>query len=160
MNARPQGRDSQSLYSLLIPLDRMRLMVPRDCVVEVIGWDAARHARADGEGSWQVGEVDWEGRRVPVVSFERLCGLETALPVQRARVVLLRCLNGQHPSGYYGVVTRGFPQLVRVNPAVLAAADERSWPDDAPVLCELHMVGQSPVIPDLDQVERVLAASA
>ena len=86
----PHGEDGRALYSLLVPLEQMRLIVP----------------------------------------------------------------------GYFGILTAGFPQLVRVSAEVLVADDESNWPASAPVLCQLRMVGQSPVIPDLELLEHQLAESA
>ncbi len=151
----------QALYSLLVPLERMRLIVPRDCVAEVVGWQAAPGgAVADPSRPWLAGELEWDGRRVPVLSFERLCGIDLDLPRQRARVVVMRCLGKTFPPGYFGVITAGFPQIVRVSADVLVPEEEAQWPEGAPVLCQLRMVGQTPVIPDLEQVEQRLAASA
>lgn len=153
-------KEIEALYSLLVPLEQMRLIVPRDCVAEVVGWDAARHRREDNEPLWLAGELNWDGREIPVLSFERLCGLATELPRQRARVVVMRCLGKRLKAGYFGVLTRGFPQIVRVTQSALVPNEQSTWSTQAPVLCELQMVGQSPVIPDLEQVELELAQIA
>jgi chemosensory pili system protein ChpC len=155
-----ESMDIEALYSLLVPLEQMRLIVPRDCVAEVVGWDAVRHRREGPQPSWLAGELRWDGREIPVLSFERLCGLETEWPRQRARVVVIRCLGKRLKAGYFGVLTRGFPQIVRVTQSALVPNAQSTWPAQAPVLCELQMVGQSPVIPDLEQVEGELAQIA
>jgi chemosensory pili system protein ChpC len=147
-----------ALYSLLVPLVQTRLIVPRDCVAEVVGWDPRRYGARDPDPAWLLGQLSWEGATVPVVSFEGLCGLAIELPAHRARVVVMRCLGREFAPRHFGIVTAGFPQLVRVSPDALVADDDHGWPDDAPVLCQLRMVGQSPVIPDLERVEQRLAA--
>lgn len=149
-----------ALYSLLVPLVQTRLIVPRDCVAEVVGWDIRRYGREHAQPPWLLGHLPWEQAVVPVLSFEGLCGLAAELPAHRARVVVMRCLGQAFSPGFYGIVTAGFPQLVRVTPDVLVADEDLAagWPADAPVLCQMRMVGQSPVIPDLEQVEQRLAA--
>ncbi|MEM9387183.1 MAG: chemotaxis protein CheW [Pseudomonadota bacterium] len=152
--------DSGALYSLLVPLEQMRLIVPRDCVAEVVGWDAARHARRDAHTPWLMGKLPWGDVEVPVISFEGLCGINVEPPAHRARVVLMRCLGDAFSPGYFGILTAGFPQLVRVSAEVLVADEQSNWPASAPVLCQLRMVGQSPVIPDLELLEHQLAETA
>ena len=68
------------LYSLLVPLAGERLIVPRACVAEVIGYQAP--AEMTNAPPWYVGVVSWSGRSVPVVSFEGAFG--QTLPTSRA----------------------------------------------------------------------------
>ena len=60
------------LYSLLVPLNQERLIVPRACVAEVVRY-APLHAD-EPVPHWFRGHVAWNGRRVPVISFEELAG--------------------------------------------------------------------------------------
>src|ERR1039457_3333395 len=61
------------VYSLLIPLADARLLVPRACVAEVVGYQ--NPAPMDGAPPWYLGLVNWNARSVPLVSFECACGL-------------------------------------------------------------------------------------
>ncbi len=65
--------------------------------------------------------------------------------------------TGQLRSGFFGVLTQGFPQLVRVNEEVLKLEAKDGWPDDAPVLCRVRMINEYPLIPDLEKLESMLA---
>ena len=60
------------VYSLLIPLADARLLVPRACVAEVVGY----HLPAPMESAppWYLGLLNWNARPVPLVSFEGACG--------------------------------------------------------------------------------------
>ena len=60
------------LYSLLVPLSGERLIVPRACVAEVIGYQPP--AQMTNAPPWYAGLVVWSGRSVPVVSFEGMLG--------------------------------------------------------------------------------------
>ena len=58
-------------------------------------------------------------------------------------------------AGFFGVLTEGFPQLVRVNrawcnrpPARLAG----EWPG----ICQIRMINDYPLIPDLDAIEDLI----
>ncbi|MEO0973097.1 MAG: chemotaxis protein CheW, partial [Pseudomonadota bacterium] len=107
--------DEGALYSLLVPLEQMRLIVPRDCVAEVVGWDVTRHGRRHLDNPWLMGHLPWDQYQVPVISFEGLCGISVEPPAHRARVVVMRCLGDELEPGYFGILTAGFPQLVRVS---------------------------------------------
>ena len=64
------GPEQKELYSLLIPLQNERLLVPRMCVAEVIAFADAARSRDDAAPDWYLGAIEWNNRRVPVVSFD------------------------------------------------------------------------------------------
>lgn len=147
--------ESQELYSLLVPLADDRLIVPRACVVEVV-----RFTQPDTEAgahSWMLGNVSWNGRELPVASFEGALGKEVPVATGRTRIVVFYATSGQLKSGYFGVLTQGFPQLVRVNKDVLQLDATEGWPESAPVLCRVKMINEFPLVPDLERLENMLA---
>lgn len=146
---------AEELYSLLVPLSEDRLIVPRACVAEVVRFSRAE--QQEGAHSWMLGTVNWNGRPLPVVSFEGALGKEVPVATGRTRVVVFYASTGQLKSGYFGVITQGFPQLVRVNRDVLKLESKDGWPEDAPVLCRVRMINEFPVIPDLERLEAMLA---
>ena len=146
---------TQELYSLLVPLSEDRLIVPRACVVEVV-----RFSKPDTEAGahdWMLGTVNWNGRELPVASFEGALGKEVPVATGRTRIVVFYAITGHLKSGYFGVLTQGFPQLVRVNKDVLQLSETKGWPESAPVLCRVKMINEFPLIPDLERLENMLA---
>ena len=106
-------READELYSMLVPLHQHRLIVPRACVAEVV-----RHSLSAGlpdEPSWLRGRMPWLDREIPVISFEELAGLPFAESGGRTRITVFHALAGVLPTGAFGVLSEGFPQLVRVN---------------------------------------------
>lgn len=146
---------SQELYSLLIPLAEDRLIVPRACVAEVVRFTAPEQEA--GAHEWMIGSINWNGRALPVVSFEGVQGKDVPPPTGRTRVVVFYANTGQLKTGHFGVLTQGFPQLVRVNEDVLQLHTTDGWPKDAPVLCRVKMINEFPLIPDLERLEAMLA---
>ena len=147
--------ETQELYSLLVPLADDRLIVPRACVVEVV-----RFTQPDTEAgahSWMLGNVNWNGRELPVASFEGALGKEIPVATGRTRIVVFYATSGQLKTGYFGVLTQGFPQLVRVNKDVLQLDATEGWPESAPVLCRVKMINEFPLVPDLERLENMLA---
>jgi len=142
------------LYSLLVPLNQERLIVPRACVAEVV-----RYAPLQAEEAmppWFRGHIAWNGHRVPVISFEELAGLTAAEPGGRTRVAILSAIGGRLSTGHFGVLTEGFPQLVRMNREVVQPAARQAWPENGPVICQVRMINEYPLIPDLEAIEDLI----
>lgn len=145
---------TDELYSLLVPLTEDRLIVPRACVAEVVRFSQPEHE--PGASKWMLGTVNWNGRDLPVVSFEGVLDKEIPDPSGRTRIVVFNAATGQLKTGFFGVLTQGFPQLVRVNRDVLSLHTTEGWPADAPVLCRVKMINEFPLIPDLEKLEAML----
>jgi chemosensory pili system protein ChpC len=149
------------LYSLLIPLRSERLLVPRMCVAEVIPFTDTDREDIAGAPSWLIGSVDWNGRRLPVVSFDTAQSAESVIARRRgnrSRVVVFHAISDQMKLRHYGVLTQGFPQLVRVNRDVITLDPEGEVPDGQPILCRVRMIHEFPLIPDLEAIEEKLGA--
>jgi chemosensory pili system protein ChpC len=147
--------DETELYSLLIPLEGERLIVPRACVAEVVRFSIPDHEA--GAHAWMLGTVNWNGRQLPVVSFEGALGKDVPPTSGRTRIVVFYASTGQLKTGFFGVLTQGFPQLVRVNRDVLKLHTTEGWPAEAPVLCRVKMINEFPLIPNLEKLEAMLA---
>jgi chemosensory pili system protein ChpC len=145
---------ADELYSLLVPLTEDRLIVPRACVAEVVRFSQPEHE--PGASKWMLGTVNWNGRDLPVVSFEGVLDKEIPELSGRTRIVVFYASTGQLKTGFFGVLTQGFPQLVRVNRDVLSLHTTEGWPTDAPVLCRVKMINEFPLIPDLEKLEAML----
>ena len=146
---------AEEFYGLLVPLADERLIVPRSCVAEVVAWQDP--APMSGAPSWYIGTVGWSGRTVPVISFEGTLGHAIPEPSGRTRIVVVHCLGSRLAAGAFGILTQGFPQLVRLNPDVVKPDPTRSFPDRSPVLCGLRMVNETPLVPDLEYLETLIA---
>ena len=148
----------KELYSLLVPLVDERLIVPRACVAEVVRYTPP--VQKDGAKSWMLGTMGWSGRDLPVVAFEGAIGNDVPAPTGRTRVVVFHSTTGDIRSGFFGILTQGFPQLVRVNEDVLKLDSSEGWPQGAPVLCRVKMINEFPLIPNLEALEGMIAAEA
>ena len=155
MSANPE---TEELYSLLVPLAGDRLIVPRACVAEVVRF--TRPEQSPGSEAWMLGTVNWSGRALPVVSFEGAIGKEVPPSTGRTRIVVFYSSTGQIKTGYYGILTQGFPQLVRVNRAVLKLDSTDGWPKEAPVLCRVKMINEYPLVPHLEALEQMIVRDA
>jgi chemosensory pili system protein ChpC len=55
------------------------------------------------------------------------------------------------------MLTQGFPQLIRVNADVVLSDSSRSFPERSPVICQVRMANETPLIPDLLRLEQMIA---
>jgi chemosensory pili system protein ChpC len=144
----------EELYSLLIPLTQGRLIVPRTCVAEVVRVTQPKE-KSDGP-EWFRGSISWNQVQVPTINFEELCGLTSTHPGGRTRVAIFNGLTGVLKTGFFGVLTEGFPQLVRVNRDVMELDDKHAWPEDGPVICQIRMINEYPLVPDIEKLETMI----
>jgi chemosensory pili system protein ChpC len=152
--------EPKELYSLLIPLQTERLLVPRMCVAEVIAFADAAKTRDDAAPDWFLGAIEWNNRRLPIVSFDGQRGDERKSKRSRTRVVVFHAITDAVKGGHYGILTQGFPQLVRVNGDVLGVENEQGLPAGLPALCRARMIHEYPLIPDLERLERMIGEMA
>ena len=89
------------IYSLLIPVVDGRLIIPRACVAEVIGFTTP--SEMTGAPPWYVGLVPWNGRQIPLVSFEGACGGNIPPASGRTRIVVFPCMGTRVDAGFFGV---------------------------------------------------------
>jgi chemosensory pili system protein ChpC len=148
------GGAEHEIYCLLVPRADDRLLVPRSCVTEVINYQAP--TPMDGAPPWYLGTIAWGGRRVPLVSFEATCGKALPRTSGRTRIVVMQGITNQ-AGGNFAVLTQGFPQLVRLTPDVVHADDSRSFGERMPVIGQVKMVNETPLIPDFEQLEAMIA---
>ena len=146
--------NAEELYSLLVPLIEDRLIVPRACVAEVVRLSRTEHV--PGAPDWLVGTLDWNGRTVPVVAFEAMLGRGLPDSSPRTRVVVFHATHSELRSAYYGILTQGFPQLVRVNRDVIKVDTSAGFNESAPVVTRVRMINEYPLIPDLERIEEQL----
>jgi chemosensory pili system protein ChpC len=145
----------EETYCLLVPLADERLLVPRACVTEVINYQAP--TPMEGAPPWYLGTVAWGGRRVPLISFEAACSRNPPRASGRTRIVVMQAIAGEIAAGHFAVLTQGFPQLVRLSPDVIHLDDSRNFGERGPVICQVRMVNEYPLIPDFERIERMIA---
>src|ERR1700739_4744242 len=143
------------IYSLLVPLMEGRLIIPRSCVAEVIGFQTP--SEMTGAPPWYIGTVAWHGKAVPLISLEGACAQTTPPASGRTRIVILHALGTRVDGGNFALVSQGFPQLVRVSSDVVRPDNSRVFSERMPVICQIRMVNETPLVPDLERLEEMIA---
>jgi len=142
------------LYSLLVPLAGERLIVPRACVAEVIGYQPL--AEMTNAPPWYAGLVNWastacRSSRSKAPSGSRSERFQPHANRDLPRVErsfarwILRHAHAGLPAVWCGSMRRD------------PARPARGFSDRSPVICQVRMVNETPLIPDLQRLEQMIA---
>lgn len=144
----------REVYSLLMPIKGGRIIVPRAAVAEVMGYTKPKE-RPDDAPAFVLGFVDWQGQRIPLVSFEAARGGDVPELGRRTRIAVVFGIGGRLTPNVFAVVTQGYPYLVRVNENVLHREEMET--DEPLVLARVRMANEKPFVPNLEQLEALIA---
>lgn len=145
------------LYGLLVPLAGSRLVLPRAAIVEVMGYAAPRE-RPDGAPEWLLGWTNWQGSRIPLISFESACGQPLPEFKNRTRIAVVQAIAGLLDPPAFAIATQGYPYLLRVNRNVLKL-EQGGEAEPSVVLSRVRMANERPAVPDLEGLERMIAGA-
>lgn len=147
----------QEIRGVLLPVGPRLLVLPNAVVAEILSFQSL--VRETGKPDWWLGHLEWRGQQVPVVSFGMALGLSVTSPSgkQRRRIVILNSPGGGAEMPYLGLHTLGVARLVRLTSASLAP-DHADAPGSPLIRASLIVGGLPAWIPDLDQLERMVAA--
>lgn len=145
------------LYGLLVPLAGSRLVVPRAAIIEVMGYTVPRE-RPDGAPEWLLGWTMWQNNRIPLISFEAACGLPLPEFKNRTRIAVIQAIAGLLDPPSFAIATQGYPYLLRVNRNVLKLEGGLEA-EPTVVLSRVRMANERPAVPDLEELERMIAGA-
>jgi len=137
---------------LLIPLSTGKLvLLPNSTVAEVLPV-LSFHEEEEGP-EWRIGNLDWRGLSIPLVSLELINGEAWNQTEAVTRMAVFNgCLDSE-ALPFYGVVTQGIPRLLRVSSqGVTVREGEPLAAEDMLVLVN----GEPAVIPNLAAIEQLL----
>ncbi|KEQ18347.1 chemotaxis protein CheW [Endozoicomonas numazuensis] len=146
--------ESGSLKSRLIPMQQKPLLLPASCIADVV--DYSRPSGGNMENRWYLGEIEWRGQTIPLISFERINGGRFADFSATARIAVMHSVTGNEQLPFYGIVIQGIPQEMEV-----LAGDIRPMPETESTTGAAEtsrvIVREIPAaIPDLSQLEQKL----
>jgi chemosensory pili system protein ChpC len=144
--------DELTVRCFILPLYGMSLLVPNTIVAEVIDYKPAQSAGHMPE--WMIGMLSWRGRNVPVISFERLLGQETASYNEGRRYIVCNTLNANPRVPFIALEVQGIPHLTMVNNAMLEQDSEEQR--EPAILANLRLSEESVIVPNIDVMEKML----
>ena len=143
----------EQIASLLIPMVGRPLLLPNVAVAEIVPWQEP--VKLEGKPYWVLGEVEWRGIKVPVISLELMNDPELEDAYQGNRLAVLDGV-GQTDKPFYALSVQGIPRLVRVFPDEVG--NEQDATEEKSYAMHVQVSGERVVIPDLVAVEKELDA--
>jgi len=144
----------QEVQGLLIPQRQLPLLLPSAAVIEIIGYRELIKERDDVPG-WLLGHFEWRHLMLPLISMERLLGVEREERRGRKRIIVIHVFDDELEHPFIGVEATGMPRLVNVNERSLSVETGEEWPEDWPVLYKARVQETEALIPDLDRLGRL-----
>ncbi len=142
------------IYALLVPIQRQRLLLPRTAIREIVRYMTPEPLANSNAPDWLPGTISWQNKRVPLISFEGLCGKEVLVKNSRTRIAIMTALSKDIPYQVYAMFVEGFPQLIGVKEKDLEVDAEVKFPDDCPIITQLKLFNDRPQIPNLEYLEK------
>jgi len=147
--------NTDEIPSLLVPMANAKLVLPTVSVAEMIPYQIPQARQTvvfDTIPDWYLGNLNWRGVSVPMLSYEQLNGEPAPEILPHSQILILNNTGISPQLPFVCIPTQGIPRLSRI------AVNEISENTDA-VLKEydqmhVYVAGEQAAIPDLSKLER------
>jgi chemosensory pili system protein ChpC len=142
------------IRGVLIQVAGARLLLPNATIAEVLSF--ADPDPVPNAPDWLLGRIRWRGWQLPLIAFARLAGIADERGGLGSKVVVLKALGGDPKAPFFALLTQGFPRLVTVSQAALAAAAGEGEALPAGVQARVVLNEDAALLPDLEQDELLI----
>lgn len=140
-----------SIHSLLLPLADSRLLVPSVAVAELLAQQVPQALA--GQPEWVLGQIEWRGLLLPLLSFECACGQPLPRRGKQACIAVLNAQGGRPHVKFLALQLQGIPQALRVDASLARSAQLPVQALDQAVVALNDLPAR---IPDLEKLENQL----
>jgi len=144
---------SPIIHCMLIPTNRETLLLPTSVMAEVLEFQ--QPVPMESAPPWLLGQVEWEGRQVPIFSFSALInGTDVTEIPKRPKIIILKSLSGSGRVPYLGLLLGDLPRPINVRDTDLQeTGDEKK---SLGVFSRITVEEQPAIIPDLDRLTHLV----
>jgi chemosensory pili system protein ChpC len=148
--------NDDTIRAIVAPLTADSLLLPSSVVAEVIGFDKPNPIT--DSPLWLLGDLEWRGWQVPIISFAVLSQAAERDPVTSgSRILVIKTLTEQPSLNYLGILIQGLPRLTKLTAQSLSpASGEQLSPV---VFSRVDVDDQSALVPDLQALTEEVAAA-
>ncbi len=139
------------LVTFLMPVTKRYLLLPNVTVAEIIHHRAP--AQPDDMPTWFLGNLEWRGQSVPMVSFEALNEEPFQADGRRQNIAVLNGITNPDKLPFLAVLTQGAPRLMRLTPDEISSDDDAQDRKGPAELMVVSANGETASIPDLNFIE-------
>ncbi len=142
------------LQGLLIPQRQTPLLLPAAAVIEILGYREINES--SGDAGWLLGNFSWRNLVLPLVSMERVLGVEREGTRGRKRIIVVHVFADKLKMPFIGIEATGMPRLVNLNEDTIEVVAGDPWPDDWPISDRIKVQNVEALVPDLDRIGALL----
>jgi chemosensory pili system protein ChpC len=149
------GTDVASeLQGLLIPQRQMPLLLPAAAVIEILGYREINESGSDA--GWLLGSFSWRNLILPLISMERVLGVEREGTRGRKRIIVVHVFADKLKTPFIGIEATGMPRLVNLGENTIEVVSGEPWPDDWPISDRIKVQDVEALVPDLERIGSLL----
>lgn len=149
---------TNEIPSLLVPMANAKLVLPTVSVAEMIPYQTPQARQTivlDTIPGWYLGDLNWRGVTVPMLSYEQLNGEPAPDIVPHSQILILNNTGVDTRLPFVCMPTQGIPRLSRI------AVNEISENTGAFLKefdqMHVYVAGEQAIIPDVSKLERACA---
>ena len=145
------------IRTLLSPLTNGNILVPNSVVAEILEFSNPEPFKK--APVWLLGELEWHGWQVPIVSFLRLINPRSPDNVtKKSRILIIKTLGYSTQLNYIGLLIQGLPKIRAVSAETLI--EEQMSVKSKSVFSKV-MVGDLPaLIPEISALTGLIEKAA
>lgn len=144
----------QTVRSLWVPLEGTNLLLPNVAVAEVINYQPVDVV--ENAPDWLLGGLRWRDQMLPVVSMERLCGIEPQQSGRGARISVLNSVLPDDELPFYAIITAGIPRLFNADDEALGPSMMSTARFPETVADCVQIGSEQALVPRLDVIQRLV----
>lgn len=144
----------EPLKCLVLPLAGTGVLLPGVLAAEIITQQDVN--REGDRPDWFLGTGTWRGVEVPLIAFDRLCGLRDEIPDPAGRYVMVYAHEAGARPAYYGIRIDGLPRSETLTPDRIDSQEQREN-DPEYIAFRVRHGDRESIVPDLDALLRTLA---
>lgn len=141
------------LTCLLLNVAERKMLVPNTAVAELVPYRNVE--KIEHAPDWLMGQFEWRGLRLPVISYAALSGQPTKVDEQ-PRLVIVNAVGARQDFRFYALVIQGIPRTLRVDARLTADSTSELGQYE---LQAVKQQGETQYIPDLQAIEKLILNS-
>lgn len=149
MNAAQKEYDTlpDKMACLMIPMQSVTLLLPNEAVAEVVR--GIRPEKLPDMPEWFLGQAEWRGLKIPVLSYEYLTDGSRTLVTPSSCLIVINSIKENRSTPFYALLSAHHPRLLRLNKKDLSDGEYTTGINKYHVLAN----GNVAIVPDLDLLE-------
>ena len=138
------------LTVLLFSIEGGRVLMPDVLVAEIVDFQATT-TDSDDVPTWYLGELEWRGLSIPLISMEALNNDSFFSQSKALKIIVLHGTNYRDKLPYWAFVSLETPKMLRVNASDLVKIEAGETGEMEAMQAELS--GEPVIIPDVGKIE-------